>query len=191
MTTRTLRPARGFCAVTASAAAAICVAAMAQLALAPAAHADDPVGDIAADLALLFDSGSADLTAGATDLAYGDFATGLGLTLFGTDDYLVSSGQVLTVDIADALTGHLTDASYDLTWPDVESFTPPADLAETFSDLQTLATLASQEFAQSGTYFADGEVAEGLLFGFSAMDQLIGGPQILAVGLAESLVTGL
>ncbi|UMB67670.1 hypothetical protein [Mycobacterium paraterrae] len=188
MTTRTLRPARGFVALAGAAAAGI---AWAQLSLAPPARADDPVADITADLALLFDSGSSDLTAGATDLAYGDFATGLGLTLFGTDDYLVSSGQVLTVDVVDALTGRLTDASYDLTWPDVESFTPPADLAETFSDLQALATLASQEFAESGTYFADGEVAEGLLFGFSAMDQLIGGPQILAIGLAESLVTGL
>ncbi|OBK38331.1 hypothetical protein A5658_26240 [Mycobacterium sp. 1245111.1] len=189
MTTRTLRPARGIAAIAGAAAAGI---ALGQLSLAPAARADDAVADIAADLALLFDSGSSDLTAGATDLAYGDFATGLGLTFFGTDDYLVSSGQVLTVDIADALTGHLTDASYDLMWPDVESFTPPTDLAATFSDLQDIATVASQDFAQSATYFADGELAEGLLFGFSGFDNLVvGSPEILAVGLAEALVTGL
>jgi hypothetical protein len=188
MTTRTLRPARGFAALAGAAAAGI---ALAQLSLAPAARADDPVADIAADLALLFDSGSSDLTAGATDLAYGDYATGLGLTLFGTDDYLVSSGQVLTVDIADALTGHLTDASYDLTWPDVESFSPPTDLAAAFSEMQDFTTLASQDFALSGTYFADGDLAEGLLFSFAGVDELIGSPQILAVGLAESLVTGL
>ena len=169
----------------AAAAAAIMAAA-----LAPTAHADD-FTDIVSDVEAVLGAGSTDLTNAATDFSAADFDGGLAQTVFGLDDFLVSPEETLLVGSVDALTGTPVFSAADLEWPDA-SFVPPTDLADTLTDMYNRGGDIEQTFTTAATDFASSDPADGLVYTIGALDDLlIGEPEILGIGLTDTVLGGL
>jgi hypothetical protein len=166
-------------------------AAIMAAALAPTAHADDPFTDIVTDVDAVLGAGSIDVTNAATDFSTADYDAGLAQTIFGLDDFLVSPEETLLIGSVDALTGSPVFTATDLEWPG-SSFVPPTDLSDTLNDLQNFAVAADTAFTTAATDFASGDPADGLLYAVGGVDDLlIGEPEILGIGLTDTVLGGL
>ena len=178
--------AAGFALVgSAVAAAAILVAAFA-----PTARADD-FSDIVTDLDAVLGAGSADLTAAATDFSAADYGDGLALTVFGLDDFLISPEEVSLVGGFDALTGSPVLPVDSFEWPG-PTFVAPTDLIDTLQAVYNYAGYGATDLTNAVTELVSGDSADSLLNAVGGVDVLlVGAPEILSIGLTDTLLGGL
>jgi hypothetical protein len=176
----------GFALVGSAAAAAAILAA----AFAPTARADD-FSDIVTDLDAVLGAGSADLTAAATDFSAADYGDGLALTVFGLDDFLISPEEVSLVGGLDALTGSPVLPVDSFEWPG-PTFVAPTDLIDTLQAVYNYAGYGATDLTNAVTEIVSGDPADSLLNAIGGVDVLlVGAPEILSIGLTDTLLGGL
>jgi hypothetical protein len=176
----------GFALVGAAAAAVAIMAA----AFAPTARADD-FSDIVTDVNAVLGAGSTDLSAAATDFSAADYGDGLAKTVFGLDDFLISPEEVSLVGGFDALTGSPVLPVDSFEWPG-PTFVAPTDLIDTLQDAYNYAGYGATDLTNAVTELVSGDPADSLLTAVGGLDALlVGAPEILGVGLTDTLLGGL
>jgi hypothetical protein len=169
--------------------AATAVAIMAA-AFAPTARADD-FSDIVTDLDAVLGAGSADLTAAAADFSAADYGDGLAATVFGLDDFLISPEEISLIGGFDALTGSPVLPADSIEWPG-PTFVAPTDLIDTLQAAYNYADYGATDLTTAVTDLFSGDPADSLLNAVAGVDALlIGDPEVLSVGLTDTLLGGL
>jgi hypothetical protein len=162
----------------------VLIAALGQLATAPAARADD-FTDIINDEVAVIDAGYADLGTAATDFAGADFPDGLEQTLWGVDDFLISPGELALIGSFDALTGAPVIAAAAFEFG--ANGGPPTDLAQTITDLQGISATAQELFSIAAADFAASDPADGFSDDIAGLDMLlIVEPEYVLMGLTDT-----
>ena len=159
-------------------------------AFAPTARADD-FSEIVTDLDAVLGAGSADLTAAATDFSAADYGDGLAKTVFGLDDFLISPEEVSLVGGFDALTGSPVLPADSFEWPG-PTFVAPTDLIDTLQAAYNYAGYGATDLTNAVTELAKGDPADSLINAVAGLDALlVGDPEVLGIGLTDTLLGGL
>lgn len=149
-------------------------ATLAQLAVAPAAHADI----IVTGLDDTFAAANTALTDAATALGSGDVPDGLAYGFAGLDDYsLASLGTVLENGYLE-LTGYTELAA-------------PTTLAATGTDVTSALSTAASDFTTAGNDFGSSDVLDGALSAFAGVGYLVEAPEIELIGLVDTTLGSL
>jgi hypothetical protein len=165
-------------------AAGLLVAGLSQTALAPSAHADDPITDILTDISGSINAGETELISAAFDFSNSDVPDGMATGLAGLDNLLVAPEEDLWVNVTDALLGDPEVGGFDF-----GSFPPPVDLADTLSDVQGAFQSGAQDFGLAANALLSGDLAVGVLAGTEAADSFfMVVPEVSFVGLTDTLL---
>jgi hypothetical protein len=157
--------------------------ALAQLAVAPAAHADI----IVTGLDDTFAAANAALTDAASALGSGDVPDGLAYGFAGLDDYsLASLGTVLENGYLE-LTGY-TGPGYFFDYPELAA---PTTLAATGTDVTSALSTAASDFTTAGNDFGSSDVLDGALSVFAGVGYLVEAPEIELIGLVDTTLGSL
>jgi hypothetical protein len=170
-----------------AAAGGMLVAAIGQCAVAPSAHADDPISDILTDIQTSLNVGAEDLAGGANYFAADNIPAGLSDDLAGVESLLLGPGYDIFDDGTDALTGSgsVTDPFY------VPPVTVPTDLADATSLAQSYLESGETLLTTAATDFGAGDYAGWAVDSVLASEAFVSAPDETIIGLTESLLGGI
>jgi hypothetical protein len=181
--TKSLRRRSGAVVGIGAAAGGMLFAALAQLATAPAAHADI----IVTGLDDTFLAGNAAFDDGAAAFGSGDVPDGLGWGFAGLDDYSIAPLGTFLENGYLELTGY-TGPGYFYNYPELPD---PTTLAATSTDVTNALESAVSDFTAAGSALGSGDVLDGAVSAFTGIGYLVEAPEIELIGLTDTAFGGL
>ena len=158
--------------------------ALSEIAIAPPAHADDPITDIFTDIGGSINAGETELVVAASDFASGDVPDGLASGIAGADNLLFAPTEDVLVSGTDALLGDPEAGEFAF-----GSFPPPTDLADTVSEVQNVLQSGATDFGTAAHALLSDDLATSVLFGTESADSvLFAAPEVAFVGLVDTLL---
>jgi hypothetical protein len=155
---------------------------LSEIAMAPAAHADDPVADILNDIATSMNAGESQIAGSAAYFELGEMAHGLNDALPGLENLFITPEEDIFLNGTDAFTGTAEVGPIE-----IGPHLIPVDLAQTATEVDFYFNNADSLFSVAFNDFSAGDVALAALLDTQATNSLVEMSNVAIIGLAESI----
>ncbi|OBK40780.1 hypothetical protein A5658_20700 [Mycobacterium sp. 1245111.1] len=167
----------------AAATAGLTLWALSELAIAPIAHADDPLGDLLNNVQFAVAAGDSYLDAAQSYFSIGDVTLGAYNALPGLENLLIAPEENIFVDSIDALSNTAVNGPIEIGQVGI-----PLDWASTLTEVQGFTNTANIDFMQAVNLMTAGDLPAAELLEVAGFNSLwVDAPNAFILGVTEAL----